>query len=423
MWSSRALILFLLMGWTSYATLAQGTRTKYPFSSIGIGELQYPLTTAHQGMGGLSLSYGNQFMLNNGNPALLVYNFNTTYSAAVMGESRTVNNGEVEGTSGGMRLAYLGLALPIKPLKWTSAIGIAPFSSVGFSETSTRNINNSPFTVEETRNGSGGFTEFYWMNGYAVNRNFFVGAKVSYIFSSIINDISSQIQDSAVFSNYQRVLHQRTAASDVKFSLGAVYTDSVFKDLKFNAGVMVDFQNNMSVRRFEANEIRTLNNLLVGGDTINNNTKGTILLPGRIGGGVSFQRINKWMLGIDGYYSMWDNFRDFEGRNLGMSDGYTIIIGGEIIPDITAASIIKATTYRAGVTLQRLPFLVNDEHVKDFGINFGLSLPVKGRSNVDASFQYGWRGSLEGNQITENYFRFYFGMTINDRWFVQRKFD
>jgi len=61
--------------------------------------------------------------------------------------------------------------------------------------------------------------------------------------------------------------------------------------------------------------------------------------------------------------------------------------------------------------------------LKDFGINFGLSLPVARYSSLDLGVKLGKRGDINTNTVVENYFKIYFGVTFNDQWFIKRKFD
>jgi hypothetical protein len=99
-------------------------------------------------------------------------------------------------------------------------------------------------------------------------------------------------------------------------------------------------------------------------------------------------------------------------------------IGGEFTPySASPGSYLKRITYRTGVSLDHYPYLVNSSTLKDFGINFGLSLPVGRISSLDIGVKVGKRGSLGLNKIEENYFKLYFGMTFNDQWFIKRKFD
>ena len=83
---------------------------------------------------------------------------------------------------------------------------------------------------------------------------------------------------------------------------------------------------------------------------------------------------------------------------------------------------LKRITFRTGVSYEQYPFLANGNQVKDFGINFGFSLPA-GRSSMDLALKVGKRGNKAENILEESYFKLYFGITFNDQWFIKRKFD
>jgi hypothetical protein len=99
-----------------------------------------------------------------------------------------------------------------------------------------------------------------------------------------------------------------------------------------------------------------------------------------------------------------------------------IAVGSETTPDSYSENYFKRVTYRVGFSFEELPYLANNNKVKDIGINFGLSLPA-GRSSLDLGFKYGQRGNRADTYLEENYFRLYFGLTFNDQWFIKRKFD
>jgi hypothetical protein len=77
-----------------------------------------------------------------------------------------------------------------------------------------------------------------------------------------------------------------------------------------------------------------------------------------------------------------------------------------------------------GIRYQQTPYLVNDQKINDFGINFGVTLPLRSLSRLSLAFQVGQRGSTDNDLIQERYFRANLGITVNDnKWFIRRKFD
>jgi hypothetical protein len=118
-----------------------------------------------------------------------------------------------------------------------------------------------------------------------------------------------------------------------------------------------------------------------------------------------------------------------DDSNDGLGKSFEIALGGEVTPDPFSDKWLKRLTYRAGLSYEKTPFLVQNpsnptkfNEVKDFGINFGLSVPA-GRSSLNMAFRVGKRGSVNETILEESYFKVYFGITFNDQWFIRRKFD
>ena len=73
--------------------------------------------------------------------------------------------------------------------------------------------------------------------------------------------------------------------------------------------------------------------------------------------------------------------------------------------------------------------VINSTQLKDYGISFGLGIPVatgNSSTNLNLGVKLGSLGKGSG-QLTENYTGVYFGVTISpgvyDRWFLKRKYD
>ena len=87
-------------------------------------------------------------------------------------------------------------------------------------------------------------------------------------------------------------------------------------------------------------------------------------------------------------------------------------------------SYLKRITFRAGVSFEEKPYVLQDTQINEFGINFGWSLPVSRFSNLDFGLMVGNRGTTNNNLVREDFFKVYFGATFNDnRWFIRPKFN
>ncbi len=105
-------------------------------------------------------------------------------------------------------------------------------------------------------------------------------------------------------------------------------------------------------------------------------------------------------------------------------DAVKVAVGTEWIPNVNSINTyIARISYRLGFSYQQSPYLVNNSRVNDIGINFGWSLPIGQGSSFDLGFRLGQRGNLNDNPLRERYIKALVGITINDRWFVRRRYD
>jgi hypothetical protein len=80
--------------------------------------------------------------------------------------------------------------------------------------------------------------------------------------------------------------------------------------------------------------------------------------------------------------------------------------------------------YRAGLYYEKTGLNINSESINEFGISFGLGLPVGDLfSNANLGFEIGKRGTTKNNLIQENFVNFQLSLSLNDRWFQKRKYD
>ncbi len=394
-----------------------------PFSTFGLGQTYGNALAQNQGMGGVGISNPSSWYINNQNPALLTYNYVTSFQAGMILENRTISDGASSLKNATGNLNYLVVAFPIKSGKWTTSLGLMPYSSANYKLLRQDAVLNGPnnSTVSQEL-GTGGLNKFYWSNGVKVHKYINVGVSTSYIFGSLITEQTQQLDRLTLFNS---LIKERNYIKDFNFSGGVFFhKDSLFKkDFRIGVGLVYDLQSNL--RTLTSIEIQQNS---IQGQNISTtkpieNQPGSIVLPQSGGFGISFSRPGFWTVAGDFNFLDYNQYRGFTGRSVSTTTGIRSGIGVELLPDPSGAgNYLKRMTYRTGVSYERLPYLAAGNKVEDFGINFGLSLPV-GISTLDLSLKVGKRGAISQNTIEENYFKFYFGMTFNDRWFIKRKFD
>ena len=73
------------------------------------------------------------------------------------------------------------------------------------------------------------------------------------------------------------------------------------------------------------------------------------MLPGEVGFGIMYEKINKFRVGIDYSASQWSRFTD-NGQSTGLKDSYRIALGGEFIPNHNSYNKYwTRVRYKAGV--------------------------------------------------------------------------
>ena len=110
------------------------SQTTSPFTSVtGIGELNDLGFSNNIGMGGVGISNGSYWHLNNQNPAALTSNVFTTFEMGLASDLREVTNNKITDLNGSANLNYIGFGIPVlKSGKWVSSFGFNPFSSVNY---------------------------------------------------------------------------------------------------------------------------------------------------------------------------------------------------------------------------------------------------------------------------------------------------
>lgn len=404
-----------------------GQAARTPFTSFGIGEPYGNALINQQGMAGVGVSQPQFWFINNQNPALLVYNsVYTGFQAGLITERRTISSDTQSEKSQGGNMNYLVTAFPIEPYRWTTSVGLMPYTSVNYKLQYTDNISGSEKQVSVTEEGDGGLTQLYWSNGVRLTKDLSVGLKAAYIFSSIVNTYKNQLIDSPQPVNYLAGIEEKAYVKDFAFGTGISFSkDSLFSQNRYRLsfGATYNFATDLSTtktdRIFRTNQLGDTTDVSV----LPSSRKGAYSIPASLTVGVSLSRGTRWSIETDFSYQDWSTFKDVNGRNDGMQQSWRVALGGEITPDQFATeNYLKRLTYRAGVSMEQEPFLANGNPVNDLGINFGFSLPA-GRSSLDLAFRYGKRGEKSENILEETYFKVFFGITFNDQWFIKRRFD
>jgi hypothetical protein len=429
-------IIVSILLFTSVFVVGQRNSSS-PYSYFGIGD-EFNITTVEQSaMGGIGVAFSHYKYLNFTNPAAYANLRYSTYSLGLLNNDLTVKTADTEQSSTTTTLSYVALAFPIGDTAGFS-FGMQPISSMGYSLANST-LDNDGNTSEITLfQGSGGVNRFYGSFGIKVYKGLSLGFEGDFSFGNLENSITNQIADVSLATKYRETTELRGAS----VKLGAQYEKKLKNDLILNAGATVKFGNDLSV----VGESLTYSLTLSGAsefvrDTLVDQSGNKVIdidgdfnLPLKTILGVGIGKLDKWYAGIE--YENQDaiSTTGLLGNTAGAyryGKANRISLGGFYLPKINSiSSYWNRVTYRAGLRYENTGLLINNlgnnsnfTEINDFGISFGLGLPLKQLSTVNMGFEFGKRGTIENNLIQENYFNFRLSLSLSERWFIKRKID
>ena len=428
--------LVLLLMLCGVSIVAQRTNSS-PYSYFGIGE-QYNATTVEQSsMGGIGVAYSSNSYLNFINPAANADLLVATYTFGILNNDLTIKDNTGTQSSTSTNLRYISLGFPIGK-KAGFSIGFQPISSVGYSLTS-RGVDSEGILNELTLfSGNGGVNRLYGAFGFKIKEGINIGVEAGYSFGNIENDITNQKAGVQLATKYKQTSIVR--GGSIKF--GAQYKKELKNKLRLDIGATLRLANSLSA---EGNEYLYSLTLSSAGSeiprdtTFNSAGTATFDTPITTTFGAGLGKKNKWYTGFDVEFRNAQNATDYLTQNntaFRFENASRLSLGGYYIPKFNSLSnYFQRITYRAGVRLENTGLLVNGNTntnnftaIKDFGISFGLGLPLGNRvSSLNLGFEYGIKGTTDNNLIQENYFNIRASLSLNAianlAWFQKRKID
>jgi len=419
-------IRLVITGWvalfccaTSYAQV-----TLSPFTLYGVGDIKEGSFTNQYSMGDLGIGTPSVFHINSMNPALLTKNLLSTFQMGIAADIRKLSSANGNDRNGGANLNYFAYAFPIIHNKWSSSFGLVPLSRMNYSIGYTSTVGNSTDEVEYLFKGSGGLSKAYFSNGFTIFKGLSLGVRGSFVFGEFNKSAQTLLLGTTSGTNYTTAYTEKINYADFEFGGGLHYQQKIAERKLIHFGAVYDLPSPISGTRFAGLERRSASGGATPGDTLIIDQPVTFNLPKKLGFGISFENVNKFTIGFDARVSEWSENPSPEIVSTTYQKGLKLVLGGEYTPDISSVdSYLARTTFRLGAAWERLPYLANGNDVTDFGINFGTSLPMGAASSFDVAAKIGRRGSVTDNLIKENYFQIYIGATVNDRWFIRRKYD
>ncbi|MBU2558805.1 MAG: outer membrane protein transport protein [Bacteroidetes bacterium] len=423
----KLFLIVIVLVFTGQSIYAQ-TGTNSPYSRFGIGQLKSKSVNSRlHGMGGLSNAISSNRFVNPSNPASYAGfdSLSFLFNAGLEMNSTTYRTAALTEKGSNASLSYFSLGFPVTH-RWKTALGLLPYSDVGYS-TIVSGVTDETGRYNYAYSGDGGLNQLFLGNAFKISDRLSVGINLTYVFGRNTSSTLLYFPDSTLYANTKT--ENRLLANDFMLDYGIIYAHPIGKDYTLNAGLTYGQKIKLSIT--EESLTRSLFGGVNGGveyilDTISYTPerKNTITLPHTLGFGLAFERNDQWLVGLD---ANWQNWKDFKIGNQpdSLQNSWNIAIGGEFTPPYTSISKYwSRVTYRLGARYNQTYLNIYNESINEFGISFGLGLPLpRSLTTIDLSVEIGRGGTTAKNLIQETFVNFTLGVSIYERWFVKRRYN
>jgi hypothetical protein len=410
-----AALLFILSPLFLPEVQAQNSSSS-PFTIFGIGEIETRDFGRTAGMGSVGIGFQSDNFLNRRNPAGLsgidTLRFILDVSAAVnLSEFRTSAQKE-RTTDFNFRSLAVGVRLS---KRWTSSVGLAPYSNVGYSLSGQQIIqgvapDGTTGYMPISFSGSGGVNKFYWANAYEIFRGFSLGVTSSYIFGNITHN-----EDMDVLT-----IKDTYNVNKIYFDFGAQYSHWFGKHTNITAGGVYGYKSKMSIQH---------TNVITSNTAVERNQRQPDIkayVPESYGAGFSILRNKKaaeWIFAADYQYRNW-SVDPSRHKGLTYTDSRIYSVGLQLTPNkYRAENYLQAIRFQLGASYNQSYLKVNGYQLDDYSISLGAGLPFRNMSYVNVALNIGESRTGHRGGITERYALISVNLSLIERWFAKRQWD
>ena len=399
---------------------AQVSNTLSPYSQYGLGVLADQSLGYSRGMGGVSFGLRGGKQVNALNPASYsaVDSLTMLMDVGLSGQNTNFKEGSKQLNAKTGSFDYAVASFRLLP-KVGVAVGILPYSNIGYSYNATLNSSTT-----EAYAGDGGLSQVLMGIGWQFARGFSVGMNFSYLWGEYSKTVTVSSSDSYVNT---MVRTYAASFSSYKLDFGFQWQQALNKDNLLTVGATLGVGHNLgSGATVQTSSSNTLTSVVNTSDTIR--IADAFRLPWTFGIGATLLHKNSLTVGLDYSLQKWSSidYPTYSSRGYMLSGDYyrdrsKVAVGADWVPKHYGRKFLGHVHYRMGVSYATPYYNINgSDGPSEFTLSAGLGIPV-GRSMVNVSGQ--WIHASATDYIRENTLRINIGLTFNERWFAKWKVD
>ena len=396
-----------------------------PYSRYGLGNMKQTENVSNRGMGGVSIADDNSLIANPTNPATYTGLKMTSYQFSVEGSSVNIKNTSGANRTGAATINYVNIGFALSK-KIGMSFGLLPQTRSKYQMQDVISLSNVS-QITRTYYGGGGLQKIYVGAAYKI-KDISLGFNTGYNFGNITNTTESEFTDTLkILSSFNSA---RYTMGGLFWQVGALMNKTINEDYTVKIGF--SYTGKQSIRANRDQEWGSYVGELASPDYSFNldslrEQRSKIILPSNLGVGVMLKNGDYWQVGADFTTSNWSNY-SYDAKADSTNRTWYVKVGGSITPDVNSINnTFKRMTYRIGAYHGQDIFRFKNEPMKRSAITAGFGYPIR-RTNlsigqINFALEIGSRGTINNGLIKETYNRFCVGLTLNDKWFVKRKYD
>lgn len=437
------MLVAVLLGMADVAEAQNGFNI--PFSQFGIGQSDMPfgMPMAYR-MGGVVSTRASRNVVNPFNPASYsaVEMESFVFDMGVNLQTCVLSNGENNQRDADGNVAYLAVAFPLTKW-WKASAGVLPYSSVNYESVLTA---ADPLTASDVKTiyaGTGGVTQLYVGNAFALGKRLSLGFNVNYLCGNIQRAITYDFQGSDTTYCVNSRRQKDTYVSNMVLDFGLQYVQPLNSHYTMHFGATCRTPRSMGVQDkslvytfYRKGSQEYMLDTIFPTQGVSDSYRSLLEQPLQIGAGLSLERNERWEVALDAAWSPYSGIKYEESPELDYAifgksslcyvDNYRVALGFDWKGNMGSSSYWKRIGISGGVSYNRGKLAVavgEDEHVlNELGLGLGFALPVrKGKSLLSISMAYTSFGDVD--LLRRDVFTLGLSISSCERWFQKKRYD